>query len=58
MKVLNGLSHILVFHSFSRQVIAFVSTFNQTTVTNIYFGSYFMVFKQKKYFYNTLYQTN
>ncbi len=42
-KMLNSLSHIWVFHSFSRQkVIAFLSTFSQTAVTNIYFGSYFI----------------
>ncbi len=40
-KMLNSLSHILVFHSFSRRkVIAFLSTFSQSAVTNIYFGSY------------------
>ncbi len=45
-KMLNSLSHILViwvFHSFSRRkVIAFLSTFSQTAVNNIYFVGYFI----------------
>ncbi len=56
--MLNSLSHILViwvFHSFSLVLVdekllhfcqLLVITFNQTAVTNIYFGSY-LVFKQK-----------
>ncbi len=52
-KMLNSLSHILViwvFHSFSLVLVdekllhfcqLLVITFNQTAVTNIYFGSYF-----------------
>ncbi len=58
MKMLNSLSHILViwvFHSlssFSRQkVIAFLSTFSQTPVTKIYFGSYFIFSVQTKSHY-------
>ncbi len=59
MKMLNSLSHILViwvFHSFSLVLVEeksfrfcqlLVITFSQTAVTNIYFDSYFIVFKQK-----------
>ncbi len=45
---------IWVFHSFSRRkVIAFLSTFSQTAVTNIYFGSYFIWIIQSKIVINS-----
>ncbi len=51
-KMLNSFSHILViwvFHGFSRRkVIAFLSTFSQTAVTKMYFGSYFISSIQTK----------
>ncbi len=48
--MLNSLSHILVIgviHSLVEIVIAFLSTFSQTAVTNIYFGSYFVYSSNK-----------
>ncbi len=61
-KMLNSLSHILVFHSFSLVLVdekslhfcqVFVITFSQTAVTNIYFGSYFMCSIQTKIVINS-----
>ncbi len=60
--MLNSLSHILVFHSFSLVLVdekslhfcqLLVITFSQTAVTNIYFGSYFICSIQTKIIINS-----